>query len=175
MGWIKPLSHHVYICFRAVWDTCGTATATFPSFFLFPLSDWPNECSSRSNSKEANICFRMFIIYLWQREKENVVSACLPGSWLARPRNAQRDKSGLVHLHIHVDTETHVSNLDSPEASRKVGLLMTSLKPVPHCFFFFFVFFVHAVFQSRVHVEYVLPRKKAQILMGGRPNKTSSF
>lgn len=33
-------------------------------FFLFPLSDWPNECSSRSNSKEANICFRMFIIYL---------------------------------------------------------------------------------------------------------------
>lgn len=42
---------------------------------------------------------------------------------------AQRDKSGLVHMHIHVDTETHASNLDSPEASRKVALMITSLKP----------------------------------------------
>lgn len=54
---------------------------------------------------------------------------------------AERDKSGLVHMHIHVDTETHASNLDSPEASRKVGLLMTSLKSVQRGFFF-----VHTVF-----------------------------
>lgn len=116
--------------FRAILDSCGAATATFfCCWFCSATGLMSAHCVS--HSKQANICFRMFIIYLWVCENKNVLSACWPGSWLAHPRNMHK----VINLRLCICIFMSTRRLDSPEASKKLVLMITSLKPV-RCSFF---------------------------------------